>query len=83
MGSGLAFSLAALLLVSLTAGLRLALPRGRSLVGAILFAALNFGAAFGLAYYALVELHAGNESRRDAPSIDRRIDGAATLRLCA
>ena len=58
-GAGVRFGLAALLLVALLAMLRLELPRGRALLGAVLFGSLNFGAAFGLAYYALVELHAG------------------------
>jgi drug/metabolite transporter (DMT)-like permease len=58
-GAGLRFALAAALLVGVMAALRLALPRGRAAVGALLYGALNFGAAFGLAYYALVELHAG------------------------
>jgi drug/metabolite transporter (DMT)-like permease len=58
-GAGLRFGLAAALLLSVMAVLRLAIPRERALVGAVLFGALNFGAAFGLAYYALVELHAG------------------------
>jgi drug/metabolite transporter (DMT)-like permease len=39
--------------------LRLPFPRGRGLTGALLYGALNFGAAFALAYYALVRLHAG------------------------
>jgi drug/metabolite transporter (DMT)-like permease len=39
--------------------LRLALPRGRALAGALAFGALNFGAAFALTYYALVHIHAG------------------------
>jgi len=39
--------------------LRLPLPRGRALTGALLYGTLNFGAAFALAYYALVRLHAG------------------------
>jgi drug/metabolite transporter (DMT)-like permease len=39
--------------------LRLPFPRGRALTGALLYGALNFGAAFALAYYALVRLHAG------------------------
>jgi len=58
-GAGLRFALAAALLVAAMAALRLARPRGRAAVGAVLYGALNFGAAFGLAYYALVELHAG------------------------
>jgi drug/metabolite transporter (DMT)-like permease len=39
--------------------LRLELPRGRGLVGAVVFGVLNFAAGFALAYLALVELHAG------------------------
>lgn len=58
-GAGLRFSLAAALLVGVMAVLRLAPPRGRALTGALLFGALNIGAAFALAYYALVRLHAG------------------------
>jgi drug/metabolite transporter (DMT)-like permease len=58
-GAGLRFSLAAALLVALMAMLRLALPRGRALAGALVFGALNFGGAFAFAYYALVHIHAG------------------------
>jgi drug/metabolite transporter (DMT)-like permease len=58
-GAGLRFALAAALLLAVMAVLRLARPRGRALTGALLFGALNFGGAFALAYYALVELHAG------------------------
>jgi drug/metabolite transporter (DMT)-like permease len=39
--------------------LRLELPRGRALGGAIVFGIFNFFGAFSLAYVALVELHAG------------------------
>lgn len=58
-GASLRFSLAALLLLGAMAALRLGFPRGRALAGAVLFGALTFGAAFALAYYSLVELHAG------------------------
>jgi drug/metabolite transporter (DMT)-like permease len=58
-GAGLRFSLAALLLLSVMVVLRLPLPRGRALAGALLFGALNFGAAFALAYYGLQRVHAG------------------------
>jgi len=58
-GAGLRFSLAAALLIAVMAALRLAFPRGRALAGAVVFGALNFGAAFALAYYALVRMHAG------------------------
>jgi drug/metabolite transporter (DMT)-like permease len=39
--------------------LRLRLPRGRALGGALLFGLFQFAGAFGLYYYALVEIHAG------------------------
>jgi drug/metabolite transporter (DMT)-like permease len=58
-GAGLRFALAALLFLALAAALRLPLPRGRPLAGAALYGVLQFGATFALAYYALVELHAG------------------------
>jgi drug/metabolite transporter (DMT)-like permease len=58
-GAGLRFLLAAALLLGLMAALRLAVPRGRALAGAVVFGLLQFGATFALAYYALVELHAG------------------------
>lgn len=58
-GAGVRFALAAALLVAVMAALRLALPRGRALAGALLYGALNIGGAFALAYYALVRLHAG------------------------
>lgn len=58
-GAGLRFALAAALLVAVMAILRLQLPRGRALTGAVLYGGFTFGAAFALAYYALVHVHAG------------------------
>ena len=58
-GAGLRFILAALLMLGLMAALRVAWPRGRALGGAVVFGLLQFAATFALAYYALVELHAG------------------------
>lgn len=58
-GAGVRFSFAALLFLGLMVVLRLALPRGRALVGSLVFGLLQFGATYALAYYALVELHAG------------------------
>jgi drug/metabolite transporter (DMT)-like permease len=58
-GAGLRFALAAALFAVLMVALRLAVPRGRALAGALLFGLLQFGATYALAYYALVELHAG------------------------
>ncbi|HXF98203.1 MAG TPA: EamA family transporter [Gaiellaceae bacterium] len=58
-GAALRFLLAALALGLIAAVLRVPLPRGRALAGALLYGAVTFGAAFGLIYVALVELHAG------------------------
>jgi drug/metabolite transporter (DMT)-like permease len=58
-GASVRFALAAALLLTAMAALRLVVPRGRALVGAVVYGALTFGAAFALAYYALVEIHAG------------------------
>ena len=58
-GAGLRFTLAAALLLAAMPALGLVLPRGRALTGAVLYGALNFGAAFALGYYAFVRVHAG------------------------
>lgn len=58
-GAGLRFALAGILIVGVMLVLRLALPRGRSLLGAMLFGLLQFAGAFGFAYLALVRIHAG------------------------
>jgi drug/metabolite transporter (DMT)-like permease len=58
-GAGIRFSLAAIILLAVMAALRLRLPKRRALAGTLVFGALQFGGAFALVYYALVELHAG------------------------
>jgi drug/metabolite transporter (DMT)-like permease len=58
-GAALRFALASALLVALVAALRVPLPRGRALTGAVLYGALAIGGAFALAYYGLVDIHAG------------------------
>src|SRR6187402_3092162 len=58
-GAGLRFWLSAALFLGLMAALRLEVPRGRALSGAVVYGVLQFGATYALAYYALVELHAG------------------------
>ena len=58
-GAGLRFTLAAGLLAAVLAVLRLKLPRGHALTGAMLYGALGIGGAFALAYYGLLEIHAG------------------------
>lgn len=58
-GAGLRFLLAAALLGAVMTVMRLALPRGRALVGVLIYGSLIFGGAFSFAYYALVRIHAG------------------------
>ncbi|MGH2678711.1 MAG: DMT family transporter [Actinomycetota bacterium] len=58
-GAGLRFALAAALLLAVVAAMRLDLPRGRALVGSLLYGALQFGGAFALAYYGFVRIPAG------------------------
>ncbi|MFG2876833.1 DMT family transporter [Streptomyces sp. NPDC048337] len=58
-GASLRFGASAVVLLAVMAVLRLALPRGRALAGAVLYGVLNFGVTFALAYYALVRVHAG------------------------
>jgi drug/metabolite transporter (DMT)-like permease len=58
-GAGLRFVLAAALFLGLMAALGVSMPRGRALAGLVVFGLLQFAATYALAYYALVELHAG------------------------
>ena len=58
-GAGLRFGLAALVFGLLMVGMRVAIPRGRAAVTALIYGGLNFGVGFGLFYYALQEVHAG------------------------
>jgi len=58
-GAGLRFLAAAGLLALVVVARRLPWPHGQALVGVVVFGLLNFAGAFGLAYYALVHLHAG------------------------
>ncbi len=58
-GATVRFALAAAIFLGLVVILRLAIPHGRALVGALLYGAFNFAGSFGLAYFALVRLHAG------------------------
>jgi drug/metabolite transporter (DMT)-like permease len=53
------FGLACLVFFAILAAKRIPLPRGRALVGAALYGALGFGAAYALLYVALVELSVG------------------------
>lgn len=58
-GATLRFTLAAGLMLLVMAVLRLRFPRGRALLGAVLYGVFNFGLAFACLFYALVELGAG------------------------
>jgi drug/metabolite transporter (DMT)-like permease len=58
-GAGLRFALGAILIVGVMAGSRLRLPRGADWRGAVMFGLYQFAGAFGLYYFALVEIQAG------------------------
>jgi drug/metabolite transporter (DMT)-like permease len=58
-GAGLRFSLAAALLLAAMAVLRLPFPRGRALIGSVLYGLFNFGLSFALIYYGLVRVQVG------------------------
>jgi drug/metabolite transporter (DMT)-like permease len=58
-GATLRFILAAALMLTVMAVLRVRFPRGRALLGAVLYGVFNFGLAFACLFYALVELGAG------------------------
>jgi drug/metabolite transporter (DMT)-like permease len=58
-GAGLRFAIAAALILGVSAALKVALPRGKALLGAAIFGLLQFAGAFGLYYFALVEIQAG------------------------
>jgi len=58
-GAGLRFALAGILVVIIMLVLRQPLPRGRTLLGAMLFGLLQFAGAFGFFYLALVQIQAG------------------------
>ncbi len=58
-GASLRFAIAAVLVGTLLAAMSIKLPRGRLLAGAALFGLFQFAGAFGLYYFALVEIQAG------------------------
>ena len=58
-GASLRFLLGALLILAVMTVSRLAFPRGKALALAALFGLLQFAGAFGLYYFALVEIQAG------------------------
>lgn len=58
-GAGIRIGAATLLLLTLALLQRLPFPRGRALVGAVIYGLLGFGASYALGYWALLELPAG------------------------
>jgi drug/metabolite transporter (DMT)-like permease len=58
-GAGTRFAIASLLFVAYIWQRHLPLPRGRPLLGALLFGLLQFGLGFALAYWALLKVPAG------------------------
>jgi drug/metabolite transporter (DMT)-like permease len=58
-GASLRFGIAGAILIALMLAMRLRPPRGRALVGTLLYGTLTFGIAFSLGYYAFVRVHAG------------------------
>ncbi|HSB65125.1 MAG TPA: DMT family transporter [Anaerolineales bacterium] len=58
-GAAIRFSIAGIILFALVAILRLPLPRGKGLLGAVLFGVLGSGLNFALMYWALETLHPG------------------------
>jgi drug/metabolite transporter (DMT)-like permease len=58
-GGGLRFALAGLLLLGIAIVRKVPFPKGRALVGAVIYGVLGFAAFFVLAYWALQELPAG------------------------
>ncbi|MBW3595546.1 MAG: EamA family transporter [Actinobacteria bacterium] len=61
-GAALRFGLAAILFFAIAAFLRIPLPRGQAALGAVLYGALGFGIAYGMLYFALIEVTAGTAS---------------------
>lgn len=57
-GAGLRFALAAGVFLAIALVMRIPIPKGRALVGAVLYGIYGFVLAFGLAYWALQELPA-------------------------
>lgn len=58
-GAAIRFAAAALILFLVVLALRLPLPKGRSLAGALIFGALQFGISYALMYWSLLQVPAG------------------------
>lgn len=59
LGAAIRFGPAAVILLLASLIFRLPLPRGRSLIGAILFGMLNFGGSYAFLYWGLLRVQAG------------------------
>jgi len=58
-GAGVRFAIAALILFLVVIIMRLPLPKGRSLVGVLIFGTLQFGVSYALIYWSLLQVPAG------------------------
>jgi drug/metabolite transporter (DMT)-like permease len=58
-GAAVRFAAASLILFLIVLALRLPLPKGRSLKGALIFGALQFGISYALMYWSLLQVPAG------------------------
>jgi drug/metabolite transporter (DMT)-like permease len=58
-GAAVRFLAAALLLMAVAIAMRLRLPRGRALLGVVIYGTLSFGLVYMFAYWALTEVTAG------------------------
>lgn len=58
-GAAIRFAAASVLLFLIVLALRLPLPKGRSLAGALLFGGLQFGVSYALIYWSLLQVQAG------------------------
>ena len=58
-GAAIRFAAASLILFVIVVALRLPLPGGRSLVGILIFGALQFGISYALIYWSLLQVPAG------------------------
>ena len=58
-GAAVRFAAASLILFVIVLAIRLPLPKGRSLTGALVFGALQFGISYALIYWSLLQVPAG------------------------
>jgi drug/metabolite transporter (DMT)-like permease len=59
LGAGIRFAAASIILFLVVLVLRLPLPKGRSLAGALIFGVLQFGISYALMYWSLLQVPAG------------------------